>query len=226
MYKDLPCSFRDAIKSASKYYFTNKPCRKGHLSKRLTVNSNCYDCLIEYQSAKRALVKEIFNATDKTKSDLKNTPDVTSGVATDIKQEQPKNCGDWIVCPGKPHKKIKITKEIREVFEHWCFIMEKTNRTALDYDRASAIKQGLDMTDKNHLKLAIDGCKLDSWHMGENDRKTIYNEPSHIFKSMAKIERFIELTKPKPFELKLNANGKINTEDLRTAIEQGFFPLE
>lgn len=70
MSKDnLPSSFKEAIKVASKFYFTNKPCIKGHLSKRFTVNGNCYECLIEYQNKKRELVKEIFKHPKKDSTD-------------------------------------------------------------------------------------------------------------------------------------------------------------
>lgn len=44
----------------SKYYFTGRPCKRGHLSKRLILNRNCVECMAEYRklnSERIALLK-------------------------------------------------------------------------------------------------------------------------------------------------------------------------
>lgn len=44
--KKLPISQKDAISLNEQFYFTNKPCKNGHLAKRRTSNTACYPCSI------------------------------------------------------------------------------------------------------------------------------------------------------------------------------------
>lgn len=44
---DIPSSPSAAKKADSKYYFTGKPCPKGHISKRWACNGTCYECTRE-----------------------------------------------------------------------------------------------------------------------------------------------------------------------------------
>lgn len=39
-------SRKEAKEFGLKYYFTNKPCKHGHVSKRLVSNKNCWDCAL------------------------------------------------------------------------------------------------------------------------------------------------------------------------------------
>lgn len=41
---DLPSTRNAALLSGSGYYFTGKPCKHGHLSKRYTVSGACCKC--------------------------------------------------------------------------------------------------------------------------------------------------------------------------------------
>lgn len=43
-YHNLKSRFMEARKAGDKYYFTGKPCKKGHVSKRLTSNGKCCIC--------------------------------------------------------------------------------------------------------------------------------------------------------------------------------------
>ena len=36
----------EAIKALDDYYFTGKPCKHGHISKRHTISGTCYTCII------------------------------------------------------------------------------------------------------------------------------------------------------------------------------------
>lgn len=38
-------SRQDALKQKSKFYFTGKPCKHGHVEKRSTITSGCYKCM-------------------------------------------------------------------------------------------------------------------------------------------------------------------------------------
>ena len=40
----LPTTRKEALKLGEKYFDTKKPCKHGHLSKRFSHNSNCYQC--------------------------------------------------------------------------------------------------------------------------------------------------------------------------------------
>lgn len=39
-------SRKDAVNLGLKYYFTNKPCKRGHVSKRKSHSGTCYECFI------------------------------------------------------------------------------------------------------------------------------------------------------------------------------------
>ena len=41
---ELPKTRSEAKEIGSMYYFTNKPCKNGHTSKRLVSNKHCYEC--------------------------------------------------------------------------------------------------------------------------------------------------------------------------------------
>lgn len=48
-----PCEFRvAAIKANEKFYITNRPCKRGHISKRLTKTGRCEECFKITRSAK------------------------------------------------------------------------------------------------------------------------------------------------------------------------------
>ena len=48
---ELPRSRAQAIGSGEHFYFTGHPCRRGHLSPRVTMNSVCVDCFREMEAA-------------------------------------------------------------------------------------------------------------------------------------------------------------------------------
>lgn len=47
------------------YYYTGKPCKHGHVSKRLVVNASCYQCTLDgvkkYNKANRPILRERIN---------------------------------------------------------------------------------------------------------------------------------------------------------------------
>ncbi|MBG23769.1 MAG: hypothetical protein CMF22_10640 [Idiomarinaceae bacterium] len=54
-FKDLPKSYSEAMKRGSEFYFTNKPCKNGHIYKRRTKNRYCVMC--DNESSKRQVEK-------------------------------------------------------------------------------------------------------------------------------------------------------------------------
>jgi len=43
--ENTPKTRKEALETNSTYYFTGKPCKNGHISRRFTKNRNCEDCL-------------------------------------------------------------------------------------------------------------------------------------------------------------------------------------
>ena len=50
----LPTSRTEARRVGNKYYFTNEPCKNGHLVHRCTANSSCVQCVRDRQNKLRA----------------------------------------------------------------------------------------------------------------------------------------------------------------------------
>lgn len=106
---------------------------------------------------------------------------------------------------GKPRSEEGLA--IYEVYEHWLAVMEKP-RAFLTEARKTKIlarlKEGYSVQD---LKDAIDGCKSSEWHMGENDRGTVYNDLELIVRNGAKVEAFMGRLQKKTGGLK-HVQGK------------------
>lgn len=47
----------EALEKALPSYFTGVPCKRGHIAKRATANSCCFECMYESTKAKRAEYK-------------------------------------------------------------------------------------------------------------------------------------------------------------------------
>ena len=54
----MKTSRSNAIAAGEKYYYTGKPCKHGHYSTRLTVDSRCLECNREYNRNERAKIRE------------------------------------------------------------------------------------------------------------------------------------------------------------------------
>lgn len=54
---------QEAITAQERYFFNGKPCKHGHISKRLTVNGSCYECVKlrskQFQTELRQSLKSI-----------------------------------------------------------------------------------------------------------------------------------------------------------------------
>ena len=78
-----------------------------------------------------------------------------------------------------------------EIFNHWKTVLNHP-KAILDSKRqrliAARIDEGHSVED---LKLAIDGCKASAWHMGENDRRKVFDSLDLIFRDASHIENFI-----------------------------------
>lgn len=81
--------------------------------------------------------------------------------------------------------------QIQQVFEHWKIVLQH-DRARLDTKRtrmiSSALAWGYSVED---LQLAIEGCAGSPFHMGDNDRNTIYDGLDLILRDADKIDRFM-----------------------------------
>ena len=93
--------------------------------------------------------------------------------------------------PGSGKPRTEKGLAIYEVFDHWVKVMEKP-KALLGKDRKKAIEarlnEGYSVED---LKKAIDGCRSSAFHMGENERSTVYNDLELICRNGRKVEQFI-----------------------------------
>jgi len=80
-----------------------------------------------------------------------------------------------------------------EIFKYWCEVMKKNPATTkLTPKREKAIKARLkDGYTTEQIKQAIDGCRLDPFSMGQNDRQKPFNDIELICRTGEKLESFL-----------------------------------
>lgn len=94
---------------------------------------------------------------------------------------------------GEPPTERVEKAQVIEVFDYWRQVMgHKTSK--LDAKREKAIRARL----KNgytvgNLCTAIDGCKLDPWSQGANDRNTVFDDIELICRDGPKVDKFIAI---------------------------------
>lgn len=86
-------------------------------------------------------------------------------------------------------KQSSASADVLLVFDHWRSVMDHP-RAVLDQKRKKKIADALKKYPVDFLKQAIDGCKLSPYHMGQNDKGTVYDDLELILRDTAKIERF------------------------------------
>jgi hypothetical protein len=86
-----------------------------------------------------------------------------------------------------------VESDVRTVFDYWRVRMVH-NRARLDEKRRRKIRGRLnDGYSVQDLRDAIDGCALSRFHMGDNDRKTVYNEIGLICRDAEHVDKFMKL---------------------------------
>ena len=96
--------------------------------------------------------------------------------------------------PGLPAQSARAPKKPKEhhldtvvVFAYWQRVHGHP-RAKLDEDLADLIDAARKTFSVDDLKLAVDGCKASPHHMGQNDRKTVYDSLELILRD---VNRFI-----------------------------------
>jgi hypothetical protein len=87
----------------------------------------------------------------------------------------------------------RTLSNINEIFEFWRVRMGHT-RARLDQKRRSKIRQRLcDGYKLQDIIDAIEGCALSTFHMGQNDRSTVYNDIELICRDAKHVDQFIKI---------------------------------
>jgi hypothetical protein len=94
--------------------------------------------------------------------------------------------------PRAPAPARQRKADVQRVFEHWQQVMDKP-ACKFTRDRVSKVNARLnDGYTVEKLCQAIDGCKLSTFHMGDNDRTTPFNDITTILKSGRTVEEHVE----------------------------------
>jgi hypothetical protein len=84
------------------------------------------------------------------------------------------------------------------VFDHWRTLLNHPTAKLDDKRRRTiraALKAGYGV---DQLLTAIDGCANSPWHMGKNDRQTVFDGLELILRDAAHIDKFIRLASTPP----------------------------
>jgi len=90
--------------------------------------------------------------------------------------------------------------------------MKKNGRAVFDDERKQAVRRQLKHFSIADCLLAVDGCAMDPFSMGENDRHRPYNDLALIFRDAEHVEKFIAIAKAARSEfeeVKLNEEGNL-----------------
>jgi hypothetical protein len=119
-----------------------------------------------------------------------------------------------------------------QVFSYWQEVMQKP-RARMDEARRKAIRGRLrDGYSVQDLQDAIRGCRFSRFHMGENDRRKVYNDVSLICRDAAHVDQFVEIYEahearrraeteralPSPSEVRVIAPERL--QELRRALKK------
>ena len=100
---------------------------------------------------------------------------------------------------GKPDANIpkfrqRYEEDGQAAFDYWITKMGKRRAsTKLCGKRIKLIEWGLENYGLRGVQDAIEGCYMDDWYMGANDRKKPFNGLEHILKGSKETEGFIEM---------------------------------
>lgn len=101
---------------------------------------------------------------------------------------------------------VEKQDDVKTIFEFWQKRMESP-RSVLDANRRGLIERALKNYSAADVCKAISGCSKSPHHMGQNDRKTVYNGLDLILRNSEKIESFIRMDITPPQQSNGHANG-------------------
>lgn len=109
----------------------------------------------------------------------------SAGPANKIREQ------DTVIAAMRKRAATRVPGAADAVFEHWLRVMGKDpSRTKLNGKRLEKLRaRRRDGYSDEQLLLAIDGCKLSAWHMGENEKSELYNDLATIFRDGTTVEK-------------------------------------
>lgn len=86
---------------------------------------------------------------------------------------------------------------VKPVFDYWLSVMRKGATTKLSPKRLNVISARLEEGYSiEEIKSAIDACRASPWHMGQNERRTVFNDIELICRSPEKLDGFLQMAEP------------------------------
>jgi|GEM_PF-3825750 len=169
---------------------------KTAIAKPLEINGSAMAKLVTEPMAKpiaEPMANDGFSSSSSSSSSIIKTKSLVDLPIDDIVE------GDGFRLENSVPPSESRAKNVNSIFEHWKLAMQHPG-ARLDAKRTRVISARLDdgytVPD---LKLAIDGCKLSPFHMGQNDQSVVYDGIEVIFKSGGNVDKFIALaSRPKP----------------------------
>ena len=91
---------------------------------------------------------------------------------------------------------VKGSEDVVDLVSYYLQIMGKKSYSLEGKDgkkRKARIREVLKIYGLDDCKKMVDACKADKFHMGDNDRQTVYNDLcKHVFKDASKMEGWLE----------------------------------
>lgn len=138
--------------------------------KNQTVESEKSDCL--------------KNQTEESENSDKKSEKSDSHIRKNQQREPAKE-------PAKKDMSRALAGQVREVFAYWQYRLDH-QQSKLTPEREKKIQARLkeDYTVED-IKRGIDGCASSPWHMGQNDRDTVYDDIELICRDGKRLESFM-----------------------------------
>ena len=118
----------------------------------------------------------------------------------------------------------KLAESLTRIFNHWVSSMNKNQRTQFTANRKTCVKARLkDGYSEQDIITAITSCAKSSYHMGQNDTGTIYDDLTLICRNGEKLEGFINNADRSPIKQQTkqqNISDK-NREAMNAFLNQG-----
>lgn len=127
---------------------------------------------------------------------------------------------------NKETLKETLKENIYVVFEFWktTFSSPKTVLTEKRKKKIQArLEQGYSVED---IKLAILNCSKSDYHMGKNERGTVYNDIELICREPEKLDRFMSMSSPVPAKLTNPAQDNKNVNQAWANSKPNYEPVD
>jgi hypothetical protein len=185
----------------------------------------------EFNQAIRHLVNtgflEIHGVTSEPKSPEQSASTMlatcTSETETETETEQRRDRAE------KNHVAQERDGPVERVFAHWQSEFGH-QRSALDLKRRKVIEAALKSYDEATLRASITGYKSSPHHMGQNERRTVYDDISLFLRDAAHIDAGLQFARGPPRQVsaveRIQSRMRNGAGDGRVVSEQGGTGLE